>query len=170
MTHRIETAASGEVFGPTSTIEIDGEQILRFHPLHKKIKDGVPRCICCGQIDEPEFHKAEWCAGSGGDLPFPTSTLKMVLKTDTGARMESSQRITLHQWRLINLILAAEDGRITRPVVDQTGNTVGSEYTELKDLLAVEGHTDDAGTVWLPPTAFAYQTACAALNNARGSS
>lgn len=37
-------------------IEIDGESYARFIPYPGPVRDGTVRCICCGQIDEPEYH------------------------------------------------------------------------------------------------------------------
>ncbi len=51
------------------------------------------------------WHDEGFCPATSGALPFPTSTLTMKLKADSGFRSESSQRITLAQWVAINRIL-----------------------------------------------------------------
>jgi hypothetical protein len=147
------------------TIDIGDRAVLRFFPTHKKIKDGIPRCISCGQIDEPEYHESAYCPGAGGALPFPTSTLKMNLKADSGFRSESSQRITLEQWRLINIVLSG-GASISLPIVDQDGKNVGTANVEVADMFKVEAFMDEEGTVWTPPTALAYRAACKAPSKA----
>jgi hypothetical protein len=89
-------------------IKVGSREVLRFHPTHKRIKDNIPRCISCGQIDEDGWHEAAYCPGMGGALPFPTSTLKLTLKADSGFRSECTQRITLEQWVAINRLLNGE--------------------------------------------------------------
>jgi len=90
------------------TIQIGGKSYLRFHPLHKKVRDDAPRCFACGQIDEPEWHESQWCPAHGGALPFPTSTLKLKLRADNGFRCEATYRLTLEQWVAINQILNSD--------------------------------------------------------------
>lgn len=88
------------------TITIGNREVLRFHPLHKRIRDKIPRCIACGQIDEDGYHEAKFCPGAGGALPFPTSSIKINLRADSGFRAELRARITLEQWGAINRIIA----------------------------------------------------------------
>lgn len=83
----------------------NGLPVLKFHPTHKRIKDGTPRCIACGQIDEPEIHEAIYCPAMGGDLPFPTSVLKYTLRADNGYRCEGSGRLTLRQWKAVMKVI-----------------------------------------------------------------
>jgi hypothetical protein len=145
------------------TIQVGGKAYLRFHPLHKKVKDGTLRCFACGQIDDEPWHDAAYCPGMGGEIPFPTSTLKLSLKVDSGFRHDSTQRITLTQWRLVSAIISADDG-LVRDIVDQSGRIVGEARTPLKDMLTVQAFVDEKGTVWAAPTAWAYFAACRALN------
>lgn len=114
------TDEASRVGGADDTIDLGSKKVLRFHPLHKRIRDNVPRCISCGQIDEPDFHEAEWCPGMGGWLPFPTATLKTELKADKGFRSSGSQRITLEQWVAINRILA--DNSLAQRVAKALGD------------------------------------------------
>lgn len=143
-------------------IDVGGVSVLRFHPLNRKVKDGTPRCIACGQIDEDGYHEAEFCPGVGGWLPFPTSTIKIKLRADNGYGCEVSARITLEQWVLIDRIIAGE-GCLQREIVDQDKNVVGTARTPLKELVHLESHTDANGTTWTPPTAYAYFAVCKAL-------
>lgn len=145
------------------TITVGGRTVLRFFPTHKKIKDGIVRCFACGQIDEDGYHDRAYCPAAGGALPFPTSTLKLNLKADSGFRSESSQRITLAQWQLINVVLSGAE-TMPVPIVDQDGATVGTANVEIADLFKVEAFKDDEGTVWTPPTAWAYRAACNAIH------
>jgi hypothetical protein len=41
----------------------------------------------------------------GGALPFPTSTLRLHMKADSGFNSKSEHRLTLDQWVRINAIL-----------------------------------------------------------------
>lgn len=93
----------------TDTVMVGSSEVLRFFPTHKRIKDGIVRCFACGQIDEDGYHDRAYCPAAGGALPFPTSTLKLNLKADSGFRSESSQRITLAQWVAIQNILNAPE-------------------------------------------------------------
>lgn len=145
------------------TINVDGREFLKFHPTYKRIKDGTPRCISCGQIDEDGIHEAKFCPGMGGWLPFPTSTLKIKLKADDGYNAEATHRITIEQWVLITRILNSDDGKVVTPIVDQWGNEVGRDYPAVTDLLKSEAYVDENGTVWTRPTAWAYAAACAAI-------
>jgi len=150
-----------------SKIDIGGKEVLRFHPLGKKVRDRTVRCIACGQIDEPEWHEAKWCPGSGGWLPFETSTLKLKLKADSGYSCEATARLTLEQWVLIDRIISTPDA-VPRGIVNQHGASVGVAYDTVKDLLKVEAFTEDDGTAWAPPTAWAYFAACRALHGELG--
>jgi len=145
-----------------STIRVGDKDVIRFHPLHKRIKDGIPRCASCGQIDEDGYHDIRWCPATGGEIPFPTSTLKLTLKADSGFRSETTARITVYQWQLINMVLAA-DPEIVRHIADQHGNHVGTANTSVRELLTVEAFVDESGTAWTPPTAHAYYAVCRAL-------
>lgn len=147
----------------TDTIDIGDREVLRFWPTHKKIKDKVPRCISCGQIDEQPWHIQEYCPGMGGSLPFPTSTIKINLKADSGFRSEITARLTIEQWTLINLIIADQEF-ITAPILDQNGKHVGTAQKSIADMFKVEAFVDDEGTNWTPPTSWAYYAACKALN------
>lgn len=88
-------------------IDIGGREVIRFHPTHKRIKDNVPRCIACGQVDEDGFHDARWCAGMGGYLPFPTSKVTIKLRADSGYSSEVKAPLSLEQWRLISIAIGA---------------------------------------------------------------
>ena len=46
------------------------------------------------------------------------------------------------------------------PIITQDNKVAGWSEIELSDLLQVEGHIDDQGNVWTPPTAWAYMQAC----------
>lgn len=51
------------------TIDIGGQTYRQFIHHPHPVRDGTLRCISCGQIDEPEYHMAEFCPGMGGALP-----------------------------------------------------------------------------------------------------
>lgn len=51
---------------------------------------------------------------------------------------------------------------VGRPIVDQDGVVSGFERTSLERLLKVEAYRDEDGTIWTPPTAFAYAQLCRA--------
>lgn len=54
------------------------------------------------------------------------------------------------------------------PIVDQDGNEVGRlDRMALGELYRVHAYVDEAGTVWTPPTAWAYRQACLALSRER---
>lgn len=108
-------------------IMVGGKSVLRFHPLGRRIRDGLVRCFGCGQIDEPHWHDARFCPLTGGDLPFPTSTLSLTLKADSGYRATLSQRITLKQWVAINAVLSADASAIEAAAAGETrsGSTEG---------------------------------------------
>lgn len=156
------SAVAASIPDADSTITDGGKTYLRFHPLHKKVKDGTVRCVSCGQIDEVEYHDDRYCTGMGGWLPFPTSTLTLKLKADSGFRSEIVQRITLEQWVMINKILAA-DPEVSRPIVDQNGSKIGDARIRVADMINVEAYVDEAGTAWTPPTAWAYYSLCQAV-------
>ncbi|RYG88629.1 MAG: hypothetical protein EON59_03780 [Alphaproteobacteria bacterium] len=121
----VSAADAASIPSAGDTLLVDGRSVLRFHPLHKKVRDGIPRCIACGQIDEDGWHEAEWCPGCGGDLPFATSTLKLSLKADSGFRSESTTRLTLAQWRLINTTMHSGPA-LVRYLLDQAASVIES--------------------------------------------
>lgn len=52
-------------------------------------------------------------------------------------------------------------------IKDQDGSVVGQSLLRKHHLEYVEGWRDERGTIWTPPTAYAYWCACMALGNIR---
>jgi hypothetical protein len=67
--------------------------------------------------------------------------------------------------------LTPQQRRVVVPIVDQDGNRCGVSHKLPEELCYVEAFVDENGTVWTPPTAYAYAMVCkaraalAALNN-----
>lgn len=51
---------------------------------------------------------------------------------------------------------------VGRPIVDQNGTYCGVQRSALSSLLVIEGYRDEEGTIWTPPTAYAYAMICKA--------
>lgn len=66
--------------------------------------------------------------------------------------------------------MTPQQKRIPCPIVDQHGNCVGVHHALPEELLYVEAFVDDAGTVWTPPTAYAYAMVCKARDDDRAES
>jgi hypothetical protein len=57
---------------------------------------------------------------------------------------------------------ADPDGRIPLPIMNQEGSRAGVARRTPEEILRVEAFRDERGTVWMPPTAWAYFSACRA--------
>lgn len=63
--------------------------------------------------------------------------------------------------------MTPQQKRIACPIIDQDGNRVGIAHRLPEELCYVEAYVDDHGTVWTPPTAYAYAMVCKARDNDR---
>src|SRR5688572_6635846 len=58
------------------------------------------------------------------------------------------------------LAMTPQQKRIVCPIIDQDGERVGVHHALPEELLYVNGYVDENGTVWTPPTAYAYAMVC----------
>jgi len=50
---------------PVPKITINGREFSRFIQFPSEVRDGTPRCIACGQIDDEPYHLSDYCSADG---------------------------------------------------------------------------------------------------------
>lgn len=64
-------------------------------------------------------------------------------------------------------MLTEQQRLVVIPIVDQDGNRVGVSHKTPEELCRVDAYRDENGTVWTPPTAWAYYQVCRARDRLR---